>query len=361
MLPTRKYILTVTILIISMMSAFGQSGKAPYAFLSMPMSARMNALGGHNVSVDNGDVSSALYNPAILSEQTHMGLELNYAYCMSKINIASAIYSHNYKDNRFAVGVHYLDYGKMQYADEYGNLTGITFGARDMLIDLIYSRQLGSMFRVGASLKPIYSIYESYSSFSLGADVGAHFQTRDSTFQLGLSLQNIGWQLKEFYSGTNGGSRSMLPFNLELGFNVRFAHAPIRIGMTIHNIQRWNLGYEMSGKSTYVVGSKRGMTNDEWALAQEKGAVMWYDMMFRHTVFFIDIAPKSEKFYVTLSYNHRRRAELEVKDISSLAGLSIGAGINTKMVHLGFSFSQYAKGQYIYQTSLTLDINNLMH
>lgn len=359
-MSVKKIILTLIWLITSIISICGQSGSTSFAFLSMPMSARLNSLGGNNVSVDNGEVSTALCNPAVLSDKTHMSLQLNYAYCMSGINAASAIYSHNYKENRFAAAIHYLDYGKMQYADEYGNKSGLTFGARDMLIDLIYSRQLGPMFRVGAALKPIYSIYESYSSFALGADVGAHFQTKDSTFQLGLSLQNIGWQLKKFYDGPESGNRSMLPLNLQLGFNYRFKHAPIRIGMTIHNMQRWNLGYELSGKSTYVLGSKKGMTSEEWALAQDNGAVMWYDMMFRHTIFFLDIVPRSEKFYITLSYNHRHRAELAIKDQRSLAGFALGAGLNIKMVRLGFAFSQYTKGQYIYQASLALDINSLM-
>ncbi len=356
MLSKGRYILFI-ILLFTLTEGFAQSGAAAFSFMNLPISARLNALGGKNVSIDDGELSMIFCNPSLLSEKTHMNLQMNYAYHMTGINSAAAIYSHNYKENYFAAGIHYLDYGKMQYADEYGNLTGGTFGARDMLIDLVYSRQLGEMFRIGVALKPVYSIYESYTSFALGADVGAHFQTKDKAFQLGLSLQNIGWQLKKFYDDADGGKRAMLPLNLQLGFNYRFKHAPIRIGMTIHNMQTWNLGYERSNKPTYVLGSKKGMSNEEWVLAQDNGAVMWYDMMFRHTIFFLDIVPKSEKFYLTLSYNHRRRAELGIKNQMSLAGFAIGAGVNIKQARLGVAFSQYAKGQFIYQLSLALDIN----
>ena len=358
---TKHILLTILVALFFVTDVFSQAGQSAFSFMSFPASARLNSLGGHNVSLDDGEMSMALCNPSVLSDNTHMNLELGYSYYMSGINFASAMYSHNYKENRFAVALHYLDYGKIEYADEYGNRTGLTFGARDMLIDIIYSRQLGEYFRVGASLKPVYSIYETYSSFALGADVGAHFQTKDKTFQLGLSLQNIGWQLKKFFPESDGGKRFMLPLNLQLGFNYRFAHAPIRIGMTIHNMQRWNLGYEKGGKDTYVLGSKKGMTSEEWQLAQDNGAVMWYDMVFRHTIFFVDIVPQSEKFYLTLSYNHRHRAELDIQDQRSLAGFALGAGVNVKKARIGIAFSQYTKHQYVFQASLTLNINSLMN
>ena len=168
------------------------------------------------------------------------------------------------------------------------------------------------------------------------------------------------WQLKKFYSDSEGGKRAMLPLDLQLGFNYRFKHAPIRIGMTIHNMQRWNLGYEFGNKSTYVVTSKKGMSSEEWSLAKDNGAVMWYDMAFRHTIFYVDIVPKSEKFYLTLSYNHRRKAELAIKDHMSLAGFAIGAGVNIKPARVGFAFSQYTRGQYVCQFSVTLGIADLM-
>jgi hypothetical protein len=158
------------------------------------------------------------------------------------------MYGHNYKDNYFAVGVHYLDYGQMAYADELGNLLGTTFTAKDICVNLMYARQLGPMFRVGATLKPIFSVYERYTSFALGADVGGHFQTADSTFQMGLTLRNIGWQLKAFYEEDYGQHTEMLPLNLELGLSYRLAHAPLRFSLTAHNLQRWNIapaGYEV--------------------------------------------------------------------------------------------------------------------
>ena len=217
------------------------AGSSVFHFLNLPASSRLNALGGENVAIADDDISMAFINPALLTAHTDKVLQLNYAYYLAGTMFGSAMYGHNYQDNYFAAGVHYLDYGQMSYADENGNLLGTTFTAKDICVNLMYARQLGPMFRVGATLKPIFSIYESYTSFAFGADVGGHFQTADSAFQMGLTLRNIGWQLKASYEEDYGQHTEMLPLNLELGLSYRLAHAPLRFSLTIHNLQRWDI------------------------------------------------------------------------------------------------------------------------
>lgn len=318
------------------------AGSSAFAFLDLPVSARQNALGGENISIRDGELASAFANPALLGAMTHHLLQLNYSFYGSA-NFAGAMYGYNFSEyDYFAVGIHYLDYGQMAYATEFGQLTGAKFGARDALIEAAYARQLGPLFTLGVALKPIMSFYESYNSFALGADVGGHFQTADSTFQLGLTLKNIGWQLKGFYSNESGQHLEMLPLNLELGLNYRFAHAPIRLGLTIHNIQQWDLGYARLNEVT------------------ELQNVHWFDMMMRHTIWYIDICPKSEKFYITLSYNHRRRQEMFLQDQRSLAGFAAGLGFRIRMFRLGFAMSQMTKANFTYQVSLAMDVNQFM-
>ena len=311
------------------------SGSSVFHFLNLPASARLNALGGENVAIADDDISMAFINPALLTARTDKVLQLNYAYYLAGTMFGSAMYGHNYQDNYFGAAVHYLDYGQMPYADEFGNLLGTTFTAKDICLNLMYARQLGPMFRVGATIKPIFSVYEAYTSFALGADVGGHFQTADSTFQMGLTLRNIGWQLKSFYEDYFGQHTEMLPLNLELGLAYRLAHAPLRFSLTIHNLQRWDI-----------------------APASED--VQWYDMLFRHTIWAVDILPKSDKFYLTLSYNHRRQAEMNITDIRSLAGFALGAGVKIYKFRLGFALSQYTKSNFTYQVSLSTDINSFL-
>lgn len=325
----------LVLLSVSSMAQIDGAGSSVFHFLGLPASSRLNALGGENVSIADGDVSMAVMNPALLTSQTDKVLQLNYAYYLAGSMFGSAMYGHNYKDNYFAASVHYLDYGKMSYADENGNLIGGTFSAKDVCINLTYAGQLGPSFRVGSTLKPVFSVYESYSSFALGADVGAHYQTKDTLFQMGLVLRNIGWQLKGFYEEDWGQHTEMLPLNLELGMSVRLAHAPVRLSLTMHNLQRWDI-------------------------APLETEVKWYDMLFRHTVWSVDIVPKSEKFYLTLSYNHRRQTEMALSGVRSLAGFAMGAGVKLYKFRLGFAMSQHTKGNFTYQVSLSTDINQFL-
>jgi hypothetical protein len=330
------YILFFLVLLsVSSEAQIDGAGSSVFHFLGLPASSRLNALGGENVSIADGDVSMSVMNPALLTSQTDKVLQLNYAYYLAGSMFGSAMYGHNYKNNYFAASVHYLDYGKMSYADENGNLLGGTFSAKDVCINLTYARQLGPYFRVGSTIKPVFSVYESYSSFALGADVGGHYQTKDSLFQMGLVLRNIGWQLKGFYEEDWGQHTEMLPLNLELGMSLRLAHAPIRLSLTMHNLQCWDIA----------------------PLEEE---VKWHDMLLRHTVWSVDIVPKSDKFYLTLSYNHRRQREMALSGVRSLAGFAMGAGVKLYKFRLGFAMSQYTKSNFTYQVSLSTDINQFL-
>ncbi len=357
-----KKIKAISVLLLVFLSALQATaqitgaGSSVYGFLNLPVSSRLAALGGENVTIKDGELSSAMLNPALLGGMTHNILSLNYSYYLPGLMGGTAIYGRNFaragfekkpdaadKPNCFAAGIQYLDYGRMRYADAQGNDLNGTFTAKDIQINLMYARQLGSMFTVGVALKPVMSFYESYSAFALAADVGGHFQTRDSALHVGLALRNVGWQLKGFYTLEGGQRRESLPLNLEIGISYRVKHAPLRFSMTIYNMQRWNLGYELTNVP------KDGQTD-----------IKWYDMMFRHTVFAIDIVPKSERFYLTLSYNHRHRAEMQLKDQRSLAGFALGAGVRIKMLRLGFALSQYTKSNLTYQASLSFDINSML-
>ena len=334
----RRYfyiLLTLLVTVLPVSAQIKGAGSSVFHFLNLPASARLNALGGENVSISDDDISMAFMNPALLTAHTDKVLQLNYAYYLAGTMFGSVMYGHNYKENYFAAGVHYLDYGQMAYADEFGNLLGTTFTAKDICVNLMYARQLGPQFRVGATLKPIFSVYEQYNSFALGADIGGHFQSEDSTFQMGLALRNIGWQLKSFYEEDYGQHTEMLPLNLELGLNYRLAHAPLRFSLTIHNMQHWNI-----------------------APAGEE--VKWFDMLFRHTIWAVDIVPRSEKFYLTVSYNHRRQAEMNITNVRSMAGLGLGLGMKIYKFRLGFAMSQYTKSNFTYQVSLSTDINSFL-
>ncbi|MBQ5626203.1 MAG: DUF3308 domain-containing protein, partial [Paludibacteraceae bacterium] len=46
------------------------AGSSVFHFLNLPVSSRLNALGGENVSISDDDISMAFINPALLTAKT---------------------------------------------------------------------------------------------------------------------------------------------------------------------------------------------------------------------------------------------------------------------------------------------------
>lgn len=328
----KRIALAVFIHLTVPVALFSQAGSSVFQFLNLPVSSRLAALGGTNVSLRDDDLNFAFQNPALLTENTHNNISLNYALYLADIMFGSAAYSYNYGKNYFAAGIHYIDYGKFDYADEVGELSGEQFTAKDFAMNLMYARQLNDYFTAGATLKPIYSVYERYTSFAMALDMGVHFQSKNKLFMAGLVFRNMGVQLKGYYDTAEGQHREKLPFDIQLGISQKFAHAPLRLSLTLHDLQRWDLGYQ-----TYNIDAKE---------------IKWVDMAFRHAIVSMEFIP-TKNFYVALSYNHRRHQEMTMGSFKSLAGFGVGAGVKIYKFHVGFGMAQYQLGNYTYQFSIT--------
>ena len=196
--------LSVLIALATCLYASAQAGKGVYQILDLPMDARSIGLGGTNVSLFDGDLNLATNNPALLSDKAHNMLTLNYAKYIAGINYGSAAYGRTWGENNFALAVNYIDFGTFGQYNELDVYQG-TFTAKDMVLGLLYSRQFGKYFSVGATLKTIYSAYERYSSMGMAVDFGANYHDEDNMLDLGLTVRNIGFQFDGYYSidGTN--------------------------------------------------------------------------------------------------------------------------------------------------------------
>ncbi len=206
----KKKILLIIFLSLHAVFVFSQAGRGVYRFLELPVSSRAAAVGGFNVSLRDNDVNFALMNPALLTEETHGVIGLNMANYLAGIKFGSAVYGHNLDENNFlSFGIQYIDYGKFAGYDELGQYTE-DFTAKDMALYLNYARPLNDYFTAGATLKPIFSAYERYSSFGAAMDLGINYNTE--LISAGLVIKNAGVQLKGYYSDIDGQHREPLPF-----------------------------------------------------------------------------------------------------------------------------------------------------
>jgi hypothetical protein len=340
------------LLLVSGLQAFSQAGYGVYQFLDLPVSSRLAALGGTNVSLRDNDLNFALVNPALLTAETDKTVGLSVANYLSDIQFGSAVYGHNVKDvGYFGVGIQYIDYGKFQEATDLNELTGQTFTAKDFALHIMYARPLNKYFTVGATLKPVYSVYERYTSYGVALDGGVSYNDPKSLFSAGLVFKNLGTQFKGYYSDEDGQHYEPLPFNLQLGITQKLAHAPLRFSMTLHNLQHWDLSYESTNQPVSSISTSETTTTETTK------SISFVDMAFRHTIFAVEFVP-TKSFYLAASYDHRRHSEMKMTGFKSMAGFSFGGGVKLYKFQVGFGTTIFQTGVSSYQFSISTALND---
>lgn len=344
----KKRVFILLIFIALTLSVFSQAGYGVYQFLDLPVSSRLAALGSANVSLHDSDLNFAFQNPALLTAETNNVIGLNMANYLADIKFGSAVFGKNigYK-NYFAIGIQYVDYGSFKYATELNNQSSdIFFSAKDFALNIMYARPITNKITVGVTLKPVYSAYETYTSYGLAMDAGLSYNDSSSLFSAGFVLRNIGTQFKGYYSDANGQHFEPLPFNIEMGISKKLSHAPLRFSLTLHNLQKWNLSYFSTNQPTDNLSSSINTLK----------SIGLIDMAFRHAIFAVEFIP-SRNFYLTIGYNHRRQQEMSMTGFKSMSGFSFGGGIKLYKFQLGFGMTQFQVGNYAYQFSISTSLN----
>ncbi len=316
--------LSAVVMLPTLLCHAQRMGTAVNSFLEFPVSGHTAALGGNNVSFTGSDPMFAFSNPASLGAGSHNMINLNYAVYMYHTGYASAAYTYKFSEKDvFMGGFQAAMYGRMKSYDAYGTETG-TVSANDFAITATYSRVLNRYFTIGVTLKPAINSYGGYTSFSLGGDVGVMFHDTVSLVNVGLVLQNFGGRL----SGPSDAvlASRWMPLNLSVGISKRLKKAPIVFSLTLQNLQRWN-------------DSNVGL------------------MIGRKFIVGMDIMPKSEKFWVGVSYNFDRGLSLGNPTVMSLSGLSFGGGAKLYMFRLGVGIAFYSTSAVTAHFSLAMDVN----
>lgn len=314
--------------------AQAQSGDTyAYSFLTFSPSARLSAMGGKLISVHDDDPSLILYNPSSIRKDFHTSLFANFTDYFGDAFYGSALYSHTFKKaGSFAFGMQAVSYGKFTKTDVNGFEEG-KFTAGDYVLTAGWGRQLDSTWSIGASLKLIYSDYESYRSFGFACDVAGSYHNPKKGISLTLLFQNIGSQLKPYTTG----NFEKLPFDIEFAFSQRLKHLPVRYHITAHSLYKWNLAYVGPNDPTLETD---GVTGN---IKYPSKASQFFDNFFRHLVFGIEIIP-SKYFSLQFAYNHQRHQEMKIPQKRSFAGFSYGFSINIHSIQIGFSRMHYAVG-----------------
>jgi hypothetical protein len=305
-------------------------GKGTYQFLNLPNSARVAALGGNFLAINDNDITLTLANPSLINENMHNQLGLSFVEYYTDINYGFAQYSRTWdKVGSFVGTMQYIDYGKFQEADAAGVQYG-SFHAGEYALNIGWGRKLTPRFSIGSNFKMVYSSLESYNSFGLGVDVAGSYFSKDSLFDASVIFRNIGYQVVAYSSANH----EPLPFEIQAGLSKKFKHLPLRISGLFTHLEQWNIRYDNpvnpSGGIDPVTGEPNPISGiDEFA-----------DNLMRHIVVGGELTI-AKILDLRLAYNYQRRQEMKMPDKTATVGFSWGFGLRIKQ----FSFS-YARAAY---------------
>ena len=324
------------IVLITWVPIFADNGSSVFGFMDIPVSARVNALGGVNISLVERDLSITNQNPALLGPEMDKNISINYMRYIKDVNLGNAQYALALNENgAISFGAQFVNYGNFKMTTEDNLIIG-DFSAKDMLFNAMIGYNINQRWRGGANAKIIYSAYETYTSFALAVDLGLNYFNENSDFSFSITANNLGGQLKSFDE-----VRESLPFDLRIGITKALPHAPFRFSFTAFNLTDWNDKYIDKADSSDDTGTVK---KDNFA-----------KKLFRHVLIGVEYLP-TDNFYIALGYNYKKREQFSSGG-GFMTGFSAGAGISIKKININASIAQH----HISGTSFMMGLNLLLN
>ncbi len=191
----KKQIITlaVAVAVVAGSTSYAFSaGKSGAAFLRIPVGARASAMGEAYGGVA-GDLDSLYWNPAGLALCRQMSFSLAYTRWFEDITYQNFAAGYPLAGGYGAIGVNLLSVGEEEGYDWRGYETGKDYSAQDLVVSLVYAREVGD-FSVAPVVKIISSKLAEESASAVGLDLG--IQRELYPVNLGLSVHNLGTQMK---------------------------------------------------------------------------------------------------------------------------------------------------------------------
>ncbi len=319
-------------------------GQRVFSFLDLPTHARVAALGGQVATATQPDGSYHLNNPALADSVASNLLSISLMPYLA----AAKYYTLHYglpiqSKGKWAAGLQYLSYGQLTMTDPAGNTLG-TFTANDYALSLSHARTEGN-FTLGITLKAVGSAIETYSAFGVLADLGGVWRHPKQDLTFGLVAKNVGYLVKNY-----GPADASLPFDLQAGVTVKPRHAPIRLTITAHHLQRFDISY--TDPNLNVRYDLSGNPIPETTSVTEKIA--------RHLSVGAELLI-SRNVNLLVGYNHQKHQEGKLTTGGIGAGISFGASVQARGFQLTYGRFTSVPTAGTSQLSLRIDLERLIH
>ncbi|MGB5983314.1 MAG: type IX secretion system protein PorQ [Nonlabens sp.] len=325
-------------------SAFAKAqigGRATYQFLNLVSGTKQAALGGRVLTSVDYDPTSGIYNPATINRKMDNQLQVNYVNYLGDVNYGTASYAYTWDKHiqTFHAGVTYLNYGNFDGYDTLGQSTG-EFGGNEVAVSLGYSYNIPwTDFFVGANLKLISSQLEQYSSLGGAVDLGVLYYDEDKWIRAALVVRNLGTQFtpyNEIYED--------LPLEVAVGFSNTMRNLPVRLHVTLENLQQWNLAFSNDANAQTDL--------DGNVIEEEPGFI---NNALRHTVLGVEFFPE-KVFEIRLGYSFRRAEELRIDETRAFSGLSAGFSLKMNKMRFSYTHARYSLASHTSIFGVNIDL-----
>lgn len=314
-----------------------------FEFTNVPTNAHLAGLGGANVTVIDKDPSLFLGNPALLNKKMDKVFSFNYLPYVADIKAYAVTAALDVdKLGPFAVSLKYLNYGQMEQRGEDAVLIG-TYNSRDYMFTLGKSYTIG-VITLGANAKWMASELDSYEAYAWAIDMGALFKHPEKEFTVGMAVKNLGKVYKKY---TNV-SQDSLPFDVQLGVTYKPEHAPLRISLTGHHLNRWDVVYNDPSQPSKV--------DEDGKPVQKK--IKNVDRLLRHLTVAFEILPV--KFInLRLAYNYLMSREMSITDGISTSGVSVGGSIRVDRYEAAYTYTILHRAGGMQNLTINIDLGNM--
>ena len=192
-------------------------GTSGAAFLKIGRGVRAIGMGGAFCAVAD-DASTIYWNPAGLTNTSDKEIVAAYTRWFADITQVFLGYVHPLSEkNALGAGLLYLGATDTK-RDEWGEDMG-SFGITEMAPTIGYAHKFGNGISIGGSVKYIYQKLEDEVAGGFAFDIGGLYKTSIENLTLGVSIQNIGAEIKFIGEG------DALPRNIKLGIAYKGSYS----------------------------------------------------------------------------------------------------------------------------------------
>ncbi|MBI3235310.1 MAG: type IX secretion system protein PorQ [Bacteroidetes bacterium] len=319
-------------------------GSYSFAFMKLPNSARVAALGGTLNSTIDQDVNQGFQNPALINGSMSKQISLNNTNYFKDISINDIAYAHQFKKTgTWLIGIHAINYGDIKSYDENAILQG-NVKAAEQCFYVGYGYQFNKNIIFGTNVKFLASSFGNYISNAVAVDFGSSYRSNDSLFTASFVMKNMGSQIQRYYSGS---ASEPLPYEFQTGISFKPKHMPIRFSFAGTNLQSKN--------TTFINPNKPKKFDLDSGIEIPQTISTTAKILSHLTVGAEFIIMK--KFYLQIGYNFRTRRDMVLEDVKGVTGFSWGFGLRLKRLSFNYGSAQYHMGQTTNHFSVAFNLN----